>query len=121
MNAGALAGHRPAYLAENPHAGQGPVLLELGEDTGALVLTTEAGLLGREIEIRSRSASVAPAHAPHAAVILRPLPDGGAVPAVVYPDLAPAWYLLRLLPAGPSMPVRVTAGRVTTARWAPGR
>jgi hypothetical protein len=36
---------------ENPHAGQGPVVLDIGDDVGALVVTTPAGLRGAELEI----------------------------------------------------------------------
>lgn len=42
-----------AYLAENPHAGQGPVMLEIGVDTGALIVSAPVDLVGREIEIHS--------------------------------------------------------------------
>ena len=36
---------------ENPFAGQGPVLLDIGGDVGALVVEMPAALTGREIEI----------------------------------------------------------------------
>ena len=38
--------------AENPHAGQGPVLLDIGGDIGALVVTMPPELVGVEVEIR---------------------------------------------------------------------
>jgi hypothetical protein len=37
--------------AENPHAGQGMVVLDIGGDVGALVVAAPAGLAGAEIEI----------------------------------------------------------------------
>lgn len=37
--------------AENPHAGQGMVVLDIGGDIGALVVTTPPDMDGREIEI----------------------------------------------------------------------
>ena len=38
--------------AENPHAGQGSVLLDIGGDVGALVVTMPAEMEGVEVEIR---------------------------------------------------------------------
>jgi hypothetical protein len=38
--------------SENPFAGQGPVLLDIGGDVGALVVTMPAELAGIEVEIR---------------------------------------------------------------------
>lgn len=37
--------------AHNPHAGQGPVVLDIGETTGALVLGARPDMVGREIDI----------------------------------------------------------------------
>lgn len=37
--------------AHNPHAGQGPVVLDIGGDVGALVLHARVDMVGREIEI----------------------------------------------------------------------
>lgn len=135
-----------SYLAENPHAGQGPVMLEIGVDTGALILSAPVDLVGREIEIHAfgrarshgpdqpdrdhhhghhehadhaQSADHEHPHAPHVAVIPRALPNGGTVHCAVFPDLTPGRYALWLLPEGPSMPVAVRAGQVTTADWSP--
>ena len=36
---------------ENPHAGQGSVLLDIGGDVGALVVTMPPAMVGVEIEI----------------------------------------------------------------------
>ena len=38
---------------ENPHAGQGPVVLDIGGDVGALVVAMPETMAGVEIEIRS--------------------------------------------------------------------
>jgi len=38
---------------ENPHAGQGSVVLDIGGDVGALVVTMPAELEGVEVEINS--------------------------------------------------------------------
>ena len=37
---------------ENPYAGQGAVLLDIGGDVGALVVTMPASMVGVEVEIR---------------------------------------------------------------------
>lgn len=37
--------------AENPHAGQGMVVLDIGRDIGALVVSTPASMAGLELEI----------------------------------------------------------------------
>ena len=134
-----------AYLAENPHAGQGPVMLEIGVDTGALILSAPVDLVDREIEIhtgRARShvlghhahdhahahahdpahdhgADREHSHAPHVAVIPRVLPNGRTVHCAVFPDLVPGRHTLWLLPEGPAMPVVIHAGQVTTADWSP--
>ena len=36
---------------ENPHAGQGSVLLDIGGDVGALVVSMPPAMVGAEIEI----------------------------------------------------------------------
>jgi len=55
------------YLSENPHAGRGPVMLEIGVDTGALIVSAPVDLVGREIEIHSfgRARSHAPGQLAH--------------------------------------------------------
>lgn len=123
----------PAYLVENPYAGQGPVLLEIGADSGALVLSAPEALVGEEIEIRAPGHGHPHGHShghahgtrtphphAHAAVIPRPLPSGGVLPCAVYADLSPGVYTLHLMPGGPSMSVAVGAGEVTLTRWDPG-
>ena len=43
---------------ENPHAGQGMVVLDIGGDIGALVISAPAAMAGVEIEIRPSGASL---------------------------------------------------------------
>ena len=50
----ALSPERAANLAENPYAGQGPVLLDIGGDIGAVVLHLPAHWEGAEVEYRAR-------------------------------------------------------------------
>ena len=44
---------------ENPDAGQGPVLLDIGGDVGALIVTMPAETEGLEVEIRPEGATAA--------------------------------------------------------------
>lgn len=106
--------------AENPFAGQGSVLLDIGGDVGALVVTMPEGLEGREVEIRPAS-YVAPAsghdHLAHVAVVSRP---AGAirVPSLVFSELVEGRY--ELYEKG-TREVRLVAdvvgGRVAEAAW----
>ena len=53
---------RAANLAENPYAGQGPVMLDIGGDVGAVVLHLPASLEGAEVEVEGASATADDAH-----------------------------------------------------------
>jgi hypothetical protein len=91
----------------------GTVMLDLGADTGALVLYTPADLLGAEIEI---SPDTPGAPRTHAAVRARPGP-GGTRYAVVYDGLAAGDYTLWRDHGTPDGRVTVVGGQVTTYRW----
>lgn len=109
---------------ENPHAGQGSsVLLDIGEDIGAIVITMPATLADAEIE--RRPAGGAPAHGhthfPHVGVVARPAPDGHTIHSAVFFDVPEGRYDLHVLPDGPvRLTVDVRGGRVTEATWQPG-
>ena len=125
---------------ENPFAGQGSVLLDIGDDVGALVVTMPASMAGEEIEI-VREGELGHQHAhvhhhdhdhghghdhghahdhghrPHVAVVNRPV-QGGQVPSLVYPELVEGRYVL--VPKGTDdvrLTVVVTGGEVATATW----
>jgi hypothetical protein len=108
------AGH--VHGPENPYAGQGSVLLDIGGDVGALVVTMPPEMLGEEVEV------VAPAdergqHRPHVAVVPRPLGEG-TVPSLVFPELRQGSYAL--VPKGTDdvhLRVDVRGGEVTSAAW----
>jgi len=101
---------------ENPHAGQGSVLLDIGGDVGALVVTMPASMLGEEVEVVTGH-EPAGHHRPHVAVVPRPVGDG-TVPSLVFPELLEGRYAL--VPKGTDeihLVVDVDGGAVTTATW----
>ena len=121
--------------AENPHSGQGPVLLDIGGDVGAVVVSMPASTEGLEVEIRPAGATAAPpsehqhghgdhhTHGayPHVAVVARPT-GAGVSYALVYPAVLEGEHELFPLPDGPVvMTVTVTGGTVTRATWPVGR
>jgi hypothetical protein len=91
----------------------GTVLLELGAETGALVLYTPGHLAGAEIEI---SLDAPGAARTHAAVRARPTPSGTRH-AAVYEGLAAGGYTVwrdRDTVAGQ---VTIVGGQVTSFHW----
>ena len=129
---------------ENPHAGQGPVLLDVGGDVGALLVTMPASLEGVEIEIRPQPSEPEPhlpvhshphlpdhgghstlpdsgdhSHLSHVEVLPRPTP-AGTVSCAVFPELTQGRYELYERPSGPvRLRVSITGGEVTQAFWPP--
>ena len=101
---------------DNSHAGQGAVLLDIGGDVGALVVTMPAAMLGEEVEVVTGHEPPGH-HRPHVAVVPRPL-AGGRVPSLVFPGLVEGSYAL--VPKGTDdvhLRVDVRGGEVTTAAW----
>ena len=96
-------------------SGSGSVVLDLGPDTGALVLHTPPELDSREIEI-SRRADGAPRSRTHSRVRQRHTP-GGVQYAAVYPELAAGEYLVWRDTTTSAMTVTIAGGQVTTAYW----
>ena len=104
---------------ENPFAGQGPVLLDIGGSHGALVVTMPSHTNGLEVEVRPAGTTAAGARwrHPHVAVVARPVPQG-PVHTLVYPDLVEGDYELVPLPGNEvAMTAHVTGGEVTAATW----
>ena len=109
---------------ENPYAGQGAVLLDIGDDVGAVVVTMPAAMLGDEIEIRPLD-GVEPGHGhthghdhlPHVAVVDRPV-GGERVPSLVFPEVVEGRYGL-CHKGSPTvlLALEVRGGDVTTADW----
>jgi hypothetical protein len=110
--------------SENPFAGQGSVLLDIGGDVGALVVTTPSGMEGVEVEIRPASGrrphgheGDGHTHHPHVAVVNRPVADT-FVPSLVFPELTEGHYELCLKGTDDvHMVAEVTGGVVTQADW----
>jgi hypothetical protein len=112
-------------MHENPHAGQGSVLLDIGDDVGALVVTTPLGMVGLEVEMRPAGAGYHPepdqtgahAHWPHVAVVVRPTP-AGPLPSLVFGAVPAGRYELYRRPHGPvELTVDVVGATVTEAVW----
>src|SRR5689334_1410228 len=83
---------------ENPHAGQGPVLLDIGGEHGALVVTMPPVAEGLEVEIRRIDITTGRGDKlGHVAVVARPGPQG-PIHTLVYPDLVQGRYALAPLP-----------------------
>ena len=90
----------------------GPVVLDVGDDIGALVLLAPASAVGLEIEI---SPVEEPDHRSHVAVHPRDL-AGQMVHAAVYPELPWGRYQLWSPQGDPVLEVSIVGGRVTAAR-----
>jgi hypothetical protein len=124
-----LSPERAANLAENPYAGQGSVLLDIGGDVGAVILHLPAAWEGAEVEYRRLGEPDAHhhehlhdhdqdhdhghghGHRPHVAVVGRPAGDRIAYSAV-FPELVAGPYVLSL-PDGSEIDVDVEGGVVT--------
>ncbi len=117
--------------AENPFAGQGAVLLDIGDDVGALVVTMPGAMVDTEVEIRPVGVAHSHPHGDHhhdhgdhhehlahVAVVERPV-AGGTVPSLVFGELAAGRYDLfeKGQPDDVVLTVEVDGGQVTTAAW----
>ena len=93
--------------------GAGTVLLDLGAETGALVLYTPEDLAGAEIEISPDSPG---AVRTHAAVQARPALSGTRH-AAVYEGLTAGGYTIWRDHDTPVGHVTITGGQVTSFHW----
>ena len=91
----------------------GTVLLDLGAETGALVLYTPVELAGAEIEI---SPDTPGAVRTHAAVRARPALSGTRY-AAVYEGLTADGYTIWRDHGTPAGHVTITGGQVTSFHW----
>ena len=120
---------------ENPHAGQGSVLLDIGGDVGALVVSMPPAMVGVEIEIAPVGGGHehdhghghgharhghGHGHRPHVAVVDRPVTDGHQ-PSLVFPDLVEGSY--ELFDKGQDtvlLTAEIIGGQVTFLEWPTG-
>lgn len=125
--------------AERPHARQGAVVLDIGGEVGAVIVSAPAGLDGAEIEIcpagnrgerpdegrgwwsgewrRPGYRHRCGAAWPHVAILPRNTPAGLRY-AAVFPGLRTGQYELWLRPAEPTaLTVSVSGGAVTDVGW----
>ena len=111
---------------ENPFAGQGSVLLDIGGDVGALVVTMPAAMVQVEVEIRpagtrrharEQERGHDHQHHPHVAVVERPV-QNAVVPSLVFPELVEGAYELCVKQTDHvQLTAEVMGGKVTTASW----
>ena len=101
-------------MTEHVHGPTGPgsVILELGEDVGALILETPPGLGGHEIEI-SASAAGPRTHS----LVRERRTTGGVSYAAVYPDLPAGDYIVWREEGGAAGQVTVQGGQASRFRW----
>jgi hypothetical protein len=90
------------------------VILDIGEDAGALVVYTPAGMLGAEIEIGPADGS---RPCTHSQVRERLGPDRQISYAAVYPGLAAGRYVVWRDADAHAGSVTITGGQVSTWQW----
>jgi hypothetical protein len=101
---------------ENPYAGQGPVVLDIGGDVGALVIAMPETMADLEIEIRPVGAS-RQAHLPHVGVVGRAV-GGRTMWSAVFPELPEGRYeLYERVEGEVQLSVDVHGGEVTHMSW----
>lgn len=101
-------------MSEHHVAGQGAVLVDVGDDAGALVLYTDAAMEGVEIDISPVGDDTARTHV---AVHTRPVPGHAPLFAAVYPSLTHGRYRLWHPGRDAAGTVDIEAGRVTETTW----
>ena len=101
---------------DNSHAGQGAVVLDIGGDIGALIVSMPSEMEGIEIEICPAGSRPA-GHVPHVAVVGRPTANG-VHHSAVFPELPQGAYDLNERHRREvALTVVVTGAEVTTAQW----
>ena len=110
-------GQRHTHGHDHNHvAGNGPTVIDIGDDVGALVLYTTEELVGAEIEI---SPDVEPDRRRHVAVHPRQYPGGTAYAAVYY-GLEAGSYQLWAADGSVALTVSIEGNMITEAMWPEG-
>jgi len=104
------AGHVSVH---NPGAGQGPVVLDIGGDVGALVVHAPADMVGEELHL---SPSHDDTDRRHVEVLPRHL-TGGVRYAAVFGSVTAGRWTLRDGDGSPTSVVDVHGGQVTEVVW----
>lgn len=117
--------------SENPWAGQGAVMLDIGGTIGALIVTMPPETEGLEVEIRAadhqhsfdhdhgsgHGHGEGHQHHPHVAVVARPGPSQ-PVHTLVYPSLEEGRYDLVPIPGDKvALTAMARGGEVTWVDW----
>ncbi len=90
-----------------------PVVLDIGEDTGGLVISTGPELRGREIEISPRGAGTARVHTD----VAERRVNGRTLYAAVYLPMPAGEYTIWGPDPDAPATVTITAGTVTEVDW----
>jgi hypothetical protein len=110
-------GQRHTHSHDHNHvAGNGPTVIDIGDDVGALVLYTTEELVGAEIEI---SPDGEPDRRRHVAVHPRQYPGGTAYAAVYY-GLEAGSYQLWAADGSVALTVSIEGNMITEAMWPEG-
>jgi hypothetical protein len=114
---GAVVTHTHHHHEDLSYAGQGPVLLDIGGDVGALLVEMPEWMARVEIEICPAGEEHAAAPRSHVAVLGRPA-GGEIVYSAVFPSLTEGRYELYVKSDGPTEVVaEVVGGQVSHAVW----
>ncbi len=89
------------------------VVLDIGQDIGALIIYTEAKLRGREIEVSPRGSVATRVHVE----VLERRINGRPVFAAVFPGLRAGDYDIWENASNPSGTVTIVGGEVATVDW----
>ncbi len=103
---------------DHDHAGQGPVLLDIGDDVGALIVSMPANLASAEVELRPHGDSGrGPEHHPHVGVVAHHICDR-VIHSAVFAAVPQGRYELYLRPDGPvQLHATVRGGHITELHW----
>jgi hypothetical protein len=91
------------------------VMLDIGGNIGALIITTTESMLLAEIEVSHNEADPL-AHRPHVAVRERRGPDGSQY-AAIYPGLPAGDYTVWGLDGQPADTISIVGGEIAQLDW----
>lgn len=109
--------HEHATGHDGHRAFESGVILDVGGDVGALILYTDPGYEGREIELSREDDADAPRV--HTAIHRRSV-AGRAIHAGVFPALAAGRYRIWVPEPGLQDEATIVGGEVTVVDWRPG-